>query len=114
MTTPRSFATFLAEVEDGRLHHDLSEGLVELVTALVDQARTAGGKPRATLQINMAFKIDRDVVEVAGDFKLTKPKAERGRSIFWTTSDNRLSRLNPRQQQLPFRDVAIDKDQEVI
>lgn len=101
----RSFAAFLGEVENGVLHADLTEALADLVAALNDHRQQRGGKPKGRIAVTFDFKLDGDVVEVGGEIKLTKPKTERGRSIFWTTPENRLSKLNPRQQDLFVRPV---------
>ena len=45
------------------------------------------------------------VVEVVGDYAVKKPKRPRAKSIFYTTGGNRLSRSNPKQMNLPLRDV---------
>jgi hypothetical protein len=106
----RTFTAFLAQVEDGELHEDLTRALTDLIATLHDHAHATGGKPAGTIAITLKFRLDREVVEVAGDLKVSKPKTERARSIFWTTPENHLTRLNPRQQALPFRDVAARQE----
>lgn len=59
-----------------------------------------------TLTISIGFKLADGIVEVTGDFKTALPKARRGRSVFWATPDNNLTRRNPRQFDLPLRDAA--------
>ena len=110
----RSFTQLLAAIEDGELHRDLSVALTDIVAALADHIRDVGGKPRAKLTLTLAFATDGGVFEIAADIKVATPTRARARSIFWATPDNYLSRLNPRQQQLPFRDVSLSTQQEVL
>ncbi|MFO1156642.1 MAG: hypothetical protein U1E43_07695 [Rhodospirillales bacterium] len=110
----RAFATFLGAVEDGRLADDLTEALAAIVADLADHARELGGRPSARLAITLDFKLDRELVEVSAELKTTLPKRPRGRSVFWPTPDNHLSRHNPRQHKLPLRDVSLDQSQEIL
>lgn len=100
----RSFSAFIGRVEEGQLHADLSRAIEEIVAGLNGTA-IAGGKPKAKLALSFDFKLTGGVLEVECDYKLTLPKAERQRSIFWSTPDNHLSLANPRQPDF-FRDVA--------
>jgi hypothetical protein len=102
----RTFAAFLAMVEDGRLAADLSDGLSELVGELHNAAREGNGKAKGQITIALGFKLEGGVIEVAGDCKIAKPKAPRSRSIFWATPENNLTRQNPRQGNLFPRDVT--------
>lgn len=102
----RSFGVFLAELEDGRLHGDLSSALRDLVASL-EEASARGGKPRGKLSVTMNFALDDGIVECTADYAVKAPKLARGRSIFWVTPDNNLTRRNPAQADLPFRDVTI-------
>lgn len=102
----RSFTLFLQEVEDGRLHGDLSEALRDLVAQLHD-ASGQRGKSSGTLGVTFTLKLDGGVIEVAADYKVKAPKLARGRSVFWATPENNLTRRNPAQPDLPLRDVSV-------
>jgi hypothetical protein len=96
---------FLAEVEDGELHADLTHAVQTLIADLhegqaVGQARVSG-----KLTVVFDFVLTEGVVEVRADIVSKTPKRPRSRSIFWVTPENNLSRRNPRQPDLPFRDV---------
>jgi hypothetical protein len=106
-TITRTFAQFLAQVEDGRLHGDLSDGIRELIEKLHDAAVNAGGIARGKLSVSFDFLIKGGVVEVTADYAVKAPKLARGRSIFWATPENNLTRRNPAQPDLPFRDVNV-------
>lgn len=103
----RSFAQFLAQVEDGRLHGDLSDGIRELIEKLHDAAVNSGGMAKGKISVSFDFLLKGGVVEVTADFALKAPKLARGRSIFWATPENNLTRRNPAQPDLPFRDVSV-------
>lgn len=109
----RTFSAFLGEVDEGRLQADLTNEMTDLVAAMSNHAAEFGGKPKGKIVITLDLKLDGGVFEVAGEVKTTKPKTARARSIFWATPENHLSRMNPRQQQLPLRDVSLDR-KEVI
>lgn len=106
-STTRSFAQFLASLEDGRLHGDLSDGMRELVEKLHDAAINAGGIAKGKLAVTLDFVLKGGVVEVTAEYSLKAPKLARGRSIFWATPENNLTRRNPHQPDLPFRDVSV-------
>ena len=107
-STARTFAIFLAEIEDGRLHGDLTDALTDLVQSLRDAAARTG-KSVGKLDINFTLKFDGEIIEVVADYKAKAPKLARGRSIFWATPDNNLTKRNPAQPDLPFRDVSVPR-----
>lgn len=106
----RTFGNFLALVEDGRLADELTSELEDLVAELQD---AAGGntlsKGKISIALDLKFDPKSGMFEVAGDFKIVKPKAPRGRSIFWATAENLLTRFNPRQQDMFMRDVTGER-----
>ena len=102
----RSFGQFLAAVEDGVFHQDLTDALKGLVADLHNHARDVGGKPRGRLSLDLSFQLDSGLVEITAEFKAVSPKAPRGKTIMWATPENFLTPRNPRQPDLPFRDVT--------
>lgn len=108
-----SFSQFIAQVDEGGLHHDLSVEVENIVAALNDAKHAGAKSPGAKLAINLAFKLDGQVIEVVGDFKTTLPKMKREKSVFWATARNRLTRNNPKQQRLPFRDITTSQNEEI-
>lgn len=97
--------TLLDNLEDGKLRADLEKALVEIVTAMNQKVQDHGGIATAGLAIALKFKLDHGAVEIDADFRAKLPDQARHRTILWTTADNKLTKANPRQQQLPFRDV---------
>lgn len=100
-----NFSTLLDTLEDGQLRTDIEKALAEVITAMHKDAEEHGGVPTAAIAIAVQFRLDSGAVEVKADIKTKLPDQKRRRTILWTTPDNRLTKANPRQQQLPFRDV---------
>ena len=100
-----NLATLLDTLEDGQLRVDLEKALAEIIVAMNQKVQDHGGVATAALGIALKFKLDSGAVEVEADFKAKLPEQQRHRTILWTTADNKLTKANPRQQQLPFRDV---------
>jgi hypothetical protein len=107
-TSVGGFVKVISTMQDGTLERELTEQLSDIVAALTDQARERGGKPKAKLALTLIFTLDSGMVEVTGDVKVTQPKPVLGKSIFWPTNDNQLSPENPRQLEMPLRDVAVE------
>lgn len=111
----RPFAEFLQEQRKGAAHADLSEGLNELVAAVVEHHK--GGELTLKITVKPATKGAGNVVEVTDKVTLKLPEAERGGAIFFADSNANLSRSNPDQPELPLRAVAdpesdADEDKE--
>lgn len=113
-TELRTFGTFLGDVEDGELHGELTRAIREIVAELHNVAQDQGGAQKATLALGLVFKLDRGVIEVESTVKTALPKRRRGKSIFYATPDNLLTRRNPRQAELPLRDVNVPSETRTI
>jgi hypothetical protein len=100
----RSFAQLLQVAEDGALLSDLSDEVREAMLQL-QACEMQGGKPKAKITLTLGVRLDRGLVEVEGDFTVKVPKLRRGRTILHMTPNGDLSRVDPRQAQLPFRDA---------
>lgn len=107
--TIRSFNAFLGSLEDGRMHTELTEQLTVALSEMHDAALDRGGKAKSKISISIDLKLEDGVVEASGEFKVTLPKAARGRTIFWETPEGNLSRANPKQAEL-FRDVTSARE----
>jgi hypothetical protein len=105
---PRSFATFITQLEDGRLHHDISAQMQELAEHLTIHAHTYGGKSRGKINLTLELATDDEgFFEIRAEVKVTKPKMTRSRSIMWTDAANNLVPHNPRQMDMfAVRDVT--------
>lgn len=99
--TSRPFMDLLREQRSGLAHEELTEGLQELVEAVVSE-RKAG-----KLVLTMTVKPNGDgTVMVTDDVKVTAPKPTRGSSLFFVTPENNLQRQDPKQQSLPLREIG--------
>lgn len=98
----KPFAAFVQEQRAGALHAELSDGLGELVRAasLTDKPGTL------TLTVKVTPTKDGATVIVTDKVTLKLPDGERGGAIFFFDQEGNLSRRNPAQPELPFRDVS--------
>ena len=102
-----SFNTLVSTLEEGQLHADLTRQLQEIVATLNNQVMEHGGSPTAALGLALTFKLENGAIDIHAEIKAKLPKEPRPRTICWTTPDNQLTRKNPKQQELPFRDVNV-------
>ncbi len=100
---PKGFNVFLAAIENGKTHDDLSKELQKLVGHLVDHQHKFGNKVvNGTITLKVALKLDQGVFSVSPEIKVSKPEEPRGRSIFWPTPENNLVESNPNQRKFDF------------
>ena len=99
----RSFSVVLSALEGGSFNAELSKELRDLIADLNDHMAAYGGKAVAgKIDIALNLKLADGILEISADKKITKPKAKRGRSIFWVTPENNLSQENPQQRTFGF------------
>lgn len=110
----KPFAAFVQEQRSGGLHGELSDGLSELVTA-VSEHRKAG---TLTLTLKVTPNNDGVTVTVTDKVAVKAPEADRGAAIFFVDEDGNLLRRDPRQIELPLREVqrpgVRDADSEAV
>ena len=109
-----SFSSFISNLDEGGLHHDLTAALVDIVAGLNDARENGTANPKAGMTVKLSFSLDGQTIDVVGDFTTKLPKVQRERSVFWTTAKNRLSRSNPKQQSLPFKSVDRTDDVKAV
>lgn len=102
----RTFAAFIAAIEDGGLHADLTGQLKALVGEICAEAADGSGNAAGALELKLNLALRDGVFEVRGESTVRRPKRKRARSVFWATPENFLTRLNPRQQDLFPRAVS--------
>ncbi len=100
------FSVFLAGLEEGVLHGDLSKALVKINEDVSDLALNGAKKVKATLTITVDFLLEGGVWEIKGDYKTKIPSSPRGRTMMWSTAAHNFTHKNPRQTEL-FRDVTF-------
>jgi hypothetical protein len=110
--TVHSFHQFLSAIEGGQLHFELTDALREMIANL-NQRFIDGDRSKAVARLDLSIALSIDAksgtVDVDTDYKVKLPKKSRGRTVFWTTADNKLSMANPRQLTMELRDVSYDQ-----
>lgn len=102
----RPFAAALQELNRGRVHDELSRELQRLVEAVVDTGR----KGTLTLQLTINPTGDTGAMSINDQISVKAPRHDRAASLFFVTDDANLVRHDPRQMELPLREVAgIDR-----
>lgn len=93
----RSFTDFVRQLEDGGLHHELTDALRELNAAMNNHVQSYGGKCRGAITLQLDFLLEGGVFEITAKAAVKTPKPKRGKTILWSTPGNDFSRANPRQ-----------------
>lgn len=98
----RPFADVLRELSGGQTIVECGDRLAELVEAVAETGKAGS----LTLKINVKPNgKDGNAVEVSDSVTLKKPEPERGKSFFFTDAGGSLVRNDPRQDDLPLREV---------
>lgn len=100
----RTVSQLLPIIDDGDFNADLNRAQQDLIGDIANAALNAGGKAKGKIVITLDYELDGAMLDIKPELKVTRPKTRRGRSAFWLTQDNHLSRTNPRQHDM-FRDV---------
>ena len=101
----RNIAKIINELEGGDFQHELSNAVQDLMADMEEVRQDFRGKPEGSVTITLKFKNDDGVIDVKSEFKVSKPKRPRRKTIYWLTDQHLLSLTNPRQLDMGFRDV---------
>lgn len=99
----KPFAAFLQEQRRGGLHAELTDKLAELVQVCAELGK--GGS--LTLKISLKPNADGSTMTVSDDVSVKAPEPERGAAIFFADDAGNLSRHDPRQLEIPVREVPL-------
>lgn len=99
----KPFAAWLQEQRNGALHTELSEALAEVAAAALEHNKP--GKVTLTISVKPAA-VGQPTVFVADEVKTVIPQAEKPTSLFFADGRGNLTRRDPRQAELPLRDVS--------
>lgn len=103
----KSFAVLLPQIDDGALHAEATEELRKLLVTLSTTARNRMLISRGEMALKMKFAVTpKGEVTVIGEVTTKAPKGKNPTSTFFLTPGSTLSQRNPRQQELPLRDVS--------
>lgn len=104
-TANHTFDRFIATHENGDLNHELSEALREMTATLSNHFQAYRGKPKATLKVSFDIVHVDGHLEVSAKVETKLPAAPRAKGIYYATDKNELTRRDPKQLTMPFRDV---------
>lgn len=104
----KPFGQFLHEQRNGLLHDELSEELAALVTQCVE----TGKKGTLTLKVTVSPNKDDVTLLLTDDVKVAAPKHDAKPALFFYDDKGNLLRKDPRQPELPLREVPGGKDAE--
>lgn len=99
----RPFGDFLAEINTGLSHTELSEAFNALVTAVSEIGKV--GTLTYVIKVSPAGHMADGMVSIVDEVKVKLPAPRRPDSIWYVTSDGNVSRHNPDQMRLPLREV---------
>jgi len=102
----KHFANFVAEVCDGDLNAEVSAELQSLLLQLRDAQHRDGGKAKGKLTLTLALNYDGKALGVSYDVSSKRPPKARASGHCWITRGGNFSMKNPRQMELPIRDVS--------
>lgn len=96
----RQFADVLRDLGGGNTYDELTARLAEVVEAVTETHKMG------EISIKLKIKPNGDSgVIVTDEIKAKVPEATRGDTVFFVTSGGSLVRQDPRQQDLPLRQV---------
>lgn len=107
---PKSFAVILGQCDDGQLLVELSTKLQTLNAALARHAEHFN-TARGSLTLKLSLAVDsKGTTAIVADVAVKEPKTVRPGSIFWLDAANNLENKNPRQLEMPLRDVNANRE----
>lgn len=103
----RSFTRFIDQLAYGEVQGELSEDLHDLISTLQKDASMHQSKAKGALTLKLDIEVDdRGVATVKPLITVKKPKSRRSPATMWVTAGGNLTPQNPRQQELPLREVT--------
>jgi hypothetical protein len=100
----RPFADVLRELAGGKVYEDLTTQLGEVVTAVMETGKAGEVSVKLSIKSN-----GEGSVRVLADVKQKIPTAVVGETLFFATSSGSLVRNDPRQAELPLREVKTEQ-----
>lgn len=97
----RPFSQWLLEQRHGGLHAELTEALQKVVQGVQEYGRPGS----LTLVVNIKPAGNEINLLVSDDVKSKVPQPDRPTALFFADSRGNLSREDPRQPELPLREI---------
>ena len=99
----RQFADVLRDMSAGKTYDDLTAALAEVVEAVITTRKNG------ELVLKIGIKPNgENSVRVVDEIKVKVPQPARGETLFFTTASGSLLRNDPRQSELPLREVKAE------
>lgn len=109
---PPPFSQWLFAQRNGATHAELTDALAEVGRAVMETGRA--GSITLKISIGKASKKGGHQMIVADDVQVKAPRPERDESLFFFDEETgTLSRTDPKQPQLPLREVPRPEIQNV-
>lgn len=102
----KPFGQLIHEQRGGLLHDELSEQLASLVVACTE----TGKKGTLTLKLTISPNKDEVTLLVLDDVAVKSPKPDAKPGLFFFDEHGNLMRRDPRQAELPLRELQGGKD----
>lgn len=107
---PRSFTVWLAKLADGEADSNLAYELQQLMQRLDEEAHTRNGRVKGKINLKLNFSVDETgIVGVGYEIDVKAPPRKTSPAVYWLDRQSNLVEKNPRQQDLPLRDVGGGK-----
>jgi hypothetical protein len=97
-----SFNYFLATIQGGDLHAELTTQLHDLGAALSQSLQDYGGIPKGEINLKLKFRLEKGVVHVLADRSMKLPKVPEAGTLLFIDSANNFVQDNPRQMNMGF------------
>ncbi len=94
----REFAAILLELDKGRLHEDLSEGLWDLTQAV--ETLKKKGSLTLSLTVEPSGKADGAPLQISGEVKVSAPRPSVKPTVMFVGEDGNVTTRNPFQPEL--------------
>lgn len=100
MSNLSTLSLLLNNLEGGAFHDEGTVALKKVIADLNDHRASHGGKPVGEITVKLKFTLDGDMMDIKPELAVKVPKVSRGRSVYFVTPDNALSRQDPRQTEM--------------
>lgn len=103
--TIKPFGLWLHEQRNGSLHAELGEHLADIAARVIDLQKA--GTLSLTVKIAPTGE-GQNSVFISDEVKAKPPEPPRPKALFFSDTKGNLSRRDPRQAELPLKDVSAD------
>lgn len=103
----RDFAVLLSQLSGGELRDEVNEKVLSTMATLFEHAKLTNRKAKGSVSLKVEFEVEPNgLATILGDVDTKVPKPLRSTDHFYTDEGGGFCRNNPRQMNLPIRDVA--------